>query len=244
MPPIIDTAMIMAAGHGTRMMPLTRHRAKAMVKVDGKALIDHILARLKTAGIRRVIVNVHAHADHLQAHLAQIKHMQIIISDERATLMDTGGALVKALPDLGSAPIFICNIDSLWVEHAPVLPAMCKFWDEAKMDELLLLARPANSLGYSGAGDFDREANGHLHYRQRTRADYIYAGVQIFKPELARPFPCDPFPRRFIWNKSLQAKKFYGLEMKGVWMHVGTPQARQASEDYLRQICSTENPDR
>jgi len=232
----ISTAMVMAAGHGTRMRPLTDTRSKAMVEVAGQPLIDHMLARLDAAGIRRVVVNVHAHADHLCAHLATRRPgPEIIISDERDALLETGGGVVKALPLLGTAPILICNIDAVWIGFTDILAQLIDGWDPRKMDEYLLLARRDASLGYAGAGDFDLAGDARIRRRQGVSAEHIYAGVQIFKPALAKGFKIEPFSRNKIWDISLKAGRIYGMELAGYWMHVGDPMALKAAEAVLAE---------
>ena len=177
---MIKTAMIMAAGYGTRMQPLTNNISKAMVKLDGKPLIDHMLQRLVNVGIKKVIVNVHAFSSHLISHLNSLNlDLKIAISDETDLLLETGGGVVKALPMLGKKPILICNIDSIWIEFEPVLEKLIKVWKPNQMDELLLCAKAEWSLGYSGKGDFDFGKNNSLIRRSNQKSDYIYAGVQI-----------------------------------------------------------------
>lgn len=233
---MIKTAMVMAAGHGTRMRPLTNDKAKAMVSVAGMPLIDHMLARLAAAGIKRAVVNVHAHADHLQAHLKRRRAgPEIIISDERAELLETGGGVVKAMPLLGDDPILICNIDAIWAEFEPVIEGLLGAWNGAVMDELLLLAEPHASLGYAGAGDFHRDDIGRLTRRAGASAPYIYAGVQIFKPALARAFKEEKFSRNVIWDQTLVREKLFGHVMRGYWMHVGDPDARRAAKAVWHQ---------
>lgn len=233
---VIKTAMVMAAGHGTRMRPLTNDRAKAMVELGGKPLIDHMLDRLAAVGVERAIVNVHAHADHLEAHLRKrTTGPKIIISDEREALLETGGGVVKALPLLGGDPIFICNIDAIWLEFGSVLPAMLRMWEPDKMDELFLLARRDWALGYDGQGDFDMMADARLRRREGETARHIYAGVEIFKPRLARGFEAKKFSRNLIWNETLKARRVFGLQLAGYWMHVGDPRALMAAEAVLKQ---------
>ena len=223
--------MIMAAGHGTRMRPLTNNRSKAMVVVDGRPLIDHMLDRLHAAGIARAVVNVHAHADLLEAHLeARTGGPEIVISDERDELLETGGGVVKALPLLGDAPIFVCNIDSVWSEFTPVIDALIDAWDEDEMSELFLLAPADQCLGYSGRGDFDMDAAGRLSRRTGPTARWVYAGVQIFKPVLAQGYKIEPFSRNVIWDKTLSRRRVFGLPIPGYWMHVGDPEAVKAAE--------------
>lgn len=232
----IQTAMVMAAGHGTRMRPLTNNRSKAMVEVNGKPLIDHMLDRLAAIGVRRAIVNVHAHADHLEAHLkARKSGPEIIISDERDALLETGGGVVKALPLLGTAPILICNIDAIWLSFEPVLTSLLSQWEPQKMDELLLCARAEWSLGYAGNGDFDIHKDARISRRSGESADHVYAGVQIFKPALAKGFKIEPFSRNKIWDETLKRRNIYGTELPGYWMHVGDPRAVIAAEAVLKQ---------
>ena len=233
---MIETAMVLAAAHGTRMRPLTDDRSKAMVEVGGKPLIDHMLDRLLEAGVRRAVVNVHAHADHLEAHLKnRLAGPEIIISDERDHLLETGGGVVKALPLLGDAPIFICNIDAVWVEFAPVLKALMNAWDPTLMEELLLLARRDMSLGHDGMGDFDLAETGHISRRLGETSKYYYSGVQIFKPSLAKPFPEETFSRNKIWDESLKTFGLFGTVMPAFWMHVGDPKAKKGAEAVLTQ---------
>lgn len=232
----IKTAMVMAAGHGTRMKHLTHDRSKAMVEVGGRPLIDHMLARLSDIGVERAVVNIHAHADHLEAHLnTRITGPKIIISDERDELLETGGGVVKALPLLGSAPILICNIDAVWLPFAPVLERLMSNWNPAKMDELLLCARADWSLGYAGKGDFDIHQDNQITRRVGENAAHVYAGVQIFKPGLATPFKQERFSRNKIWDESLKRRTIYGAELPGYWMHVGDPRAVIAAEAVLKQ---------
>ena len=232
----IKTAMVMAAGHGTRMKHLTQDRSKAMVEVGGRPLIDHMLERLSDFGVERAVVNVHAHADHLESHLkARKTGPDFIISDEREALLETGGGVVKALPFLGNAPILICNIDAVWLPFAPVLEHLLSQWNPNKMDELLLCARADWSLGYTGKGDFDIHTDKRITRRSGESADHVYAGVQIFKPELAKPFKLERFSRNKIWDESLKRKKIFGVELPGYWMHVGDPRAVIAAEAVLKQ---------
>jgi len=233
---MIKTAMVMAAGHGTRMRPLTNDRSKAMVEVGGKQLIDHMLDRLAAVGVERAVVNVHAHADYLEAHLKNRKGgPKIFISDEREELLETGGGVVKALPLLGTEPIFICNIDAIWHPFEPVLERLMAQWNPRKMDELLLCARVDWSLGYAGKGDFNIHEDARLTRRDGDSAQHVYAGVQIFKPALAKPFKLERFSRNKIWDETLKRRKLFGVELPGYWMHVGDPRAVIAAEAVLKE---------
>ena len=234
---MIKTAMVLAAGHGTRMRPLTNDRAKSMVEVGGKPLIDHMLDRLADAGVERAVVNVHAHADHLEAHLKTRKTCpEIIISDEREALLETGGGMVKALPLLGDEPVLACNIDAIWTEDdAPIISSLLSRWDADIMEDLLLLAPIERTLGYHGKGDFLFAHDGRLERRgAREAAPYVYAGVQITKLNRLAKEPIEPFSRNRIWNQTLEAGTIFGHPMNGFWMHVGDPQARDEAEAILQ----------
>lgn len=242
----IDTAMVLAAGLGTRMRPLTDDRPKALVSVAGRALIDHMLDRLAEDGVRRAVVNIHHHADVLERHLARRKSPEIVISDERKLLLETGGALVKARPLLGEAPVFVCNIDSLWIESAgarSALAALRETWDEARMDALLLLAALPKSMGFEGRGDFTMDAIGRLKRRAFHRvAPFAYTGVQILAPKLLDGFAEERFSANKLWDRALgdpgkpESNRLYGVRLEGVWMHVGDPKARDAAEERLARI--------
>ena len=232
--PPVTTAMVLAAGHGTRMRPLTNNRSKAMVEVGGRPLIDHMLDRLAEAGVTRAVVNVHAHADHLQAHLQTRTGLpQIVISDEREELLETGGGVVKALPLLGKEPIFICNIDAIWLENESALKNLLETWKPSQMDDLLLLAPKDKTLGYYGGGDFECSDTGHISRRKGDSAPYVYAGVQIAKLGPLKNFKAEPFSRNKVWDISLRSSRAYGVPLDGFWMHVGDPNARDEAEDIL-----------
>ena len=230
--------MLMAAGLGTRLRPLTLDRPKALVTVAGKPLIDHVLDRLAAAGVARVVVNVHAFADDLEAHLAQRRDMEIQISDERAGLLETGGGLKKARPFLGDEPLLVANVDSIWTE-APGRPAIDRLldaWDSARMDDLLLLAPVATSLGWSGPGDFHRLADGRLiHRRDRPDPLFANAGVHLMNPRLIDAWPEGSHGIFDHWMALAARGRLHGVPMEGVWMHVGDPSAHAAAEARLSQ---------
>lgn len=232
--PPVTTAMVLAAGHGTRMRPLTNDRSKAMVEVGGRPLIDHMLDRLAEVGVTRAVVNVHAHAGHLEAHLQTRTGLpEVIISDEREQLLETGGGVVKALPLLGNEPIFICNIDAIWLENKSALKSLIESWEPEQMDDLLLLAPKDATLGYYGGGDFERSDGGHISRRTGETAPFVYAGVQIAKLDPLRRFKAEPFSRNKVWDVSLKSDRAYGLALDGFWMHVGDPNARDEAEVIL-----------
>ncbi len=233
--------MVMAAGLGTRMRPLTNDRPKALVTVAGKALLDHMLDRLAEDGVERVVVNVHHFADLMEAHLAvRPQPPQVVISDERAQLLETGGALVKARALLGEEPIFVANADPVWREDpgsTPTLASLRSQWDPARSDAVLLLAPRERTLGYDGRGDFHRDADGAIRRRgEAPRADYVYAGVQVLAPSLIDGFALEPFSLNRMWDKALAAGRVHGVVLQGEWMHVGDPAAREAAENRLREL--------
>lgn len=236
--PVIERAMVMAAGVGSRMRPLTDTRPKVLVEVGGKALIDHMLDRLADDGVERAVVNVHHFADRLEAHLAARTAPRIVISDERALLLETGGGLVKARAHLGDRPVFVCNADSVWLEDEGSTPALAMLraaWDGSTMDALLLLARLDRTLGFPGAGDFHLLSDGRLKRRAPDpRADYAYMGVQIFDPRQLEGRIVEPFSTNRFWDESLAKGRLYGVVLEGDWMHVGDPQAVLDADAKLR----------
>lgn len=233
---MIDTAMILGAGLGTRMRPLTEMVPKPLVRLDGRALVDHALDRLEEAGITRVIVNVHYRADQLEAHLKSRTHPEILISDERAELLDTGGGIVKALPLIGGKPFVIHNADTAWIEGlGGAIPRLMSAWNPDEMDCLMLLALAATSIGYDGHGDFNMEPSGVLLRRpERQEAPFVFAGVSIAHPRLFDDAPSGPFSLNRLWDRAITARRLYGARLDGIWMHVGTPEALAASEERLK----------
>ena len=234
----IDTAMIMAAGHGTRMRPLTNDIPKALVKVNGKAMVDHAIDRVKDAGISRIVINIHAHADKMRAHLEARNDDSIIISDETDALLETGGGIKKALPLLGDKPILTHNCDSIWVEGmGATLPRLIDAFDAAEMDAMLVLAVTASIVGDVGRGDFTMEADGRIEWREpRSVAPFMYTGVQIIKPQLFADIDEQAFSTTRVWRTLTEQGRAYGLRHDGIWMHVGTPQALDDTEAFLRDL--------
>ena len=230
-------AMVLAAGLGTRMRPLTNDRPKALVEVGGRALIDHVLDRLADAGVEKAVVNVHWFADRLEAHLAaRGRGPEIVISDERAELLETGGGLKKAAPLLGDAPVFVANIDSVWIDRADALAELSRLWDPERMDAALLLARREGSIGFEGDGDVFLAGDGRLTFRgEAASAPLAYMGVHICRPDYVAEGPEGPFSLSGFWRKSAVAGRLYGCVLDGDWMHVGDPQARDEAETRLAQ---------
>lgn len=229
------TAMVLAAGLGTRMRPLTDDRPKALVEVAGRALIDHVLDRLADAGVERAVVNVHWFADRLERHLAgRGRGPAIAVSDERAELLETGGGLKKAGPLLGVDPVFVANIDSVWTDRGDALDQLARLWNPSIMDAALLLARREGSIGFEGDGDFFLGEDGRLTFRgDAPSAPYAYMGVHICRPDYVADGPGGPFSLSGFWRKSAAAGRLYGCVLDGDWMHVGDPHARDEAEAKL-----------
>lgn len=230
-----ETGMVLAAGLGTRMRPLTDRVPKPLVRLKGRALIDHVLDRLAAAGITRAVVNVHHHADELEAHLRQRKTPKIDISDERGVLLDTGGGVVRALPKLGSGPFLIHNSDSVWIEGiGSNLKRMFAAWDSGTMDSLMLLASAATSLGYEGSGDFAMGTDGRLSRRgERQMVPFVFTGVSIAHPRMFANAPQGRFSLNKLWDEAIDKGRLFGVRLEGLWMHVGTPEALTEAERWI-----------
>jgi len=228
--------MVLSAGLGTRMRPLTERMPKPLVEVDGKPLIDHVLDRLAEAGVERAVVNLHHFADLLERHLAARAKPQIVFSDERDVLLGTGGAVVKALPQLGAAPFFHINSDTIWIDGVKSnLARLAETFDPSRMDALLLLAPTAGSIGYSGRGDFVMASDGRLRRRgEREVAPFVFAGAAILAPALFDGAPQGEFPLTDLFARAAEAGRLYGLRLEGLWMHVGTPDAIGLAEKAIR----------
>jgi MurNAc alpha-1-phosphate uridylyltransferase len=226
------SAMVLAAGLGTRMRPYSETIPKPLVEVAGKALIDRVLDKLAEAGTLRAVVNVHYLADRIERHLQDRKKPRVVISDERAALLDTGGGIANALRLLGDAPFFLVNSDTIWIDGVkPNLARLADAFDPARMDALLLLAPTSHSTGYSGRGDFLMAADGKLTRRgERDVAPFVYAGAAVLAPGMFAQSPEGAFPLTRLFDRSAQAERLFGLRLDGVWMHVGTPDAIAAAE--------------
>ncbi len=233
----ITTAMLMAAGLGKRMRPLTATRPKPLVKVAGKALIDHALSRLQAGGIETVVVNVHYLADTVEAHLrARHLPMRVLISDERAQLLETGGGLMKAREMLGDKAFLCANSDNLWIDGPrDSIGLLRDLWDDDRMDALLLLVPHARATCHSGPGDFHMDATGKLSRRRPGRvAPFVFTGVQILSPRLLVDPPSAAFSTNVLWDRAIAAGRAYGVSHQGLWFDVGTPQAIPVVEADLR----------
>lgn len=230
------TAMVLAAGLGTRMRPLTETMPKALVPVAGRALIDRVLDRLVEAGVERAVVNVHHFADQVEAHLQARRDLQIVISDERAGLLDSGGGIQHARSALGEDPIFVANIDSLWIEAGTsALETLKRAWDPARMDLLLLLVARGNGIGFTGPQGFLMDDAGRLtHSASATVATpFANVGFGILKPQILDGQAQAAFSIVPIWRRLQAQGRLFGAVMDAFWMHVGDPAARDAAEARL-----------
>lgn len=229
-----DTAMVMAAGLGRRMRPLTASQPKPMVRVAGKPLIDHALDRVAEAGIARAVVNVHYFADALEAHLGDRTAPEIRISDERDMLLETGGGMVHALQYLPD-PFFSLNSDNIWLDGPrDAFHDLSDCWDASRMDALLLLVPHQRAVNFSGPGDFHMDASGRLQRRAAGRiAPFIFTGIQIVSHRLLRDAPRGKFSTNVLWDRALGEGRLFGAAFTGQWFEVGTPEAIRPTEDAL-----------
>jgi MurNAc alpha-1-phosphate uridylyltransferase len=232
-----ETAMVMAAGIGKRMRPLTATRPKPLIQVAGQPLLDHVFDRLRAAGIKRAVVNVHYLADALEAHLKhRVKGVDIIVSDERDQLMETGGGIVKARDLIGDKPFVVANADNLWVDGpADTIKLLASRWDDEVMDALLLMVPLARAHNHGGLGDFHLDANGRITGRRKPGrvAPFVYTGVQILSPRVIHDWPEGPFSTNLFWNRAIEAGRAYGFVHQGLWFDVGTPPAIAKTEALL-----------
>jgi MurNAc alpha-1-phosphate uridylyltransferase len=235
MPAKPTTAMVLAAGLGTRIAAASNGLPKPLVPLGGKALIDHVLDRHVQAGIQRAIVNVHHKADLIEAHLKGRRAPKIEISDERDSLLDTGGGVKRALPRLGQGPILIHNSDSVWIEGVGSnLARLYQAWSENCMDCLMLLALTSQSLGYHGLGDFAFEADGRIRRRaEQEIVPFAFAGVSLAHPRLLEGSPDGAFSLNRAWDEAIARGRAFGVRLEGTWMHVGTPHALVQAEQLL-----------
>ncbi len=229
------SAMVLAAGLGQRMRPLTDLVPKPMVRLHQKPLLDHVLDRIAEAGIPQAVVNVHYHADQIVSHLKNRQHPRILISDERDELLDTGGGVRNALGSLGPEPFLVHNSDSLWIDGVESnLIRLARGFDPERMDGLLLLAQSSASIGYEGRGDFLMSADGLLQRRpERELAPFVFTGVSIVHPRLFEGAPEGRFSLNQLWDRAIEQRRLHGIRLDGTWMHVGTPAALADAEQFL-----------
>ncbi len=219
------TAMVLAAGLGARMRPLSDARPKALIEVAGKALIDHAIDRLIEVGVERAVVNVHAFADQLEAHLARRRDLEILISDERGGLLETGGGLKHARALLGEAPIWVANSDYVWTGGADAgLGRLARTWDAARMDACVIVVPKDRTLGFDTPGDFFGDADGALTPRGAATEAPLHAfGLQILDPGPVYAEPAEVFSLRDVWFRAAARRRLIGVIPDGLWMQVGDP---------------------
>ena len=234
-----DTAFVMAAGLGKRMRPLTATRPKPLVEVAGKALIDHVLDRLRAAGVAKIIVNVHYLPDALEAHLkARATDFEVKISDERKQLSGNGRGLVQAEHLIAADPFLVINSDNYWVDGpADTLHLLASLWRDEDMDALLLLVPQANAANHSGQGDFHMKADGRLVRRTKGKvAPFVYTGIQMVSKRLLRDAPEGPFSTNILWDRAIADGRCFGAVHQGLWFDVGTPKAIGETEAFLQNV--------
>jgi MurNAc alpha-1-phosphate uridylyltransferase len=237
MPRIPHTAMVFAAGIGSRMRPVTDTMPKPLVSIAGRPMLDHMLDRLDEAGVERAIVNVHYRADQVVAHLHGRTAPVISISDETSKLLDQGGGIRKVLAEIGSDPFLICNTDALWLEGPrPALPRLFASWDADRMDVLLLVASAVTSVGVDWPGDFTMAGDGRLERRRETTvAPFVYAGVGLIKPQLFHGIDDEVFRLAPFFFRAAERGRLFGSRLDGSWLHVGTPGAIAEAEAAVRR---------
>jgi MurNAc alpha-1-phosphate uridylyltransferase len=234
----VKSAMVLAAGLGTRMRPLTDRHPKPLIPLAGRALIDHVLDRIALAGIGHAVVNLHYCAAQLERHLQGRTCPRILLSHESSRLLDTGGGVKQALPLLGPNPFLVHNSDSVWSEGETAnLTQLMQYWDGARMDALLLLAVREASIGYEGEGDFSYSRDGRLARRQPGQtAPYVFTGVSILKPDLFQDVEDEVFSLNLIFDRAMARDRLFGFVLDGVWMHVGTEHALNDAETRLHDL--------
>ncbi len=232
-----DTAMVLAAGPGTRMRPLTNEMPKPLIPVAGKALIDYALDRFAAAGVTKAVVNVHYRADQIEQHLSNRRSPEITISDEREELLETGGGLKKARPLFNDAPIFCTNTDAILVDapNKEACAILSSSWGSETMDALLLLVPIANTTGYDGNGDFDKIGEGRIELRKQETAPLVFTGLQLISPALIDEGPDGAFSTKLLWDLAASRGRLYGATHTGRWMHVGDPEGLTIATAQLSQ---------
>ena len=233
---VSDTAMVMAAGLGKRMRPLTATTPKPMVRVAGKPLIDHALDRLADSGVDKAVVNIHYLGDALEAHVLERERPKVTISDERDALLETGGGMIKAqdhLPD----PFYCLNADNIWLDGPrSAFHDLSARWNPDEMDALLLVVSHARAANFSGPGDFYMDPVGRLKRRSPGRiAPFIYTGIQLVSKRLLRDAPEGKFSTNILWNRAMEEGRLFGVSFTGLWFEVGTPDAIAPTEDALKR---------
>lgn len=237
----VRQAMVLAAGLGTRMRPITNTIPKPLVKIGGKPMIDYALDSLVEAGVERAAVNVHHFADQMEDHLNAYRGLDIVISDERGALMDSGGGLAKGLKLLGREPAFVMNADLFWIGEPAGQPSnlqrLAGFFDAERMDMALLCVRIQDTTGHNGKNDFSLGADGRLtRYRDDPSNPVVYAGAIVMSPTLLDDAPDGPFNLNIYFDKAIARGRLFGMMMEGHWLTVGTPDAIDDAEETIRRF--------
>jgi MurNAc alpha-1-phosphate uridylyltransferase len=234
MPARMTTAIVLAAGLGKRMRPITDAVPKPLVELGGKPLIDHVLDALAESGVDIAVVNVHHLADQVERYVRRRERPRIVISDERGGLLETGGAVVKALGHLGPGPFLVCNSDAICLGAAARnIRRLSRMWDDRRMDTLLLLASAATSIGFPGTGDFAMDADGVVRRpKEREIVPFAFTGTSLAHPRLFEGMPSGPFSLNVPWDRAIAARRCFGLRQDGLWMHIGTPESLAEGERY------------
>jgi MurNAc alpha-1-phosphate uridylyltransferase len=240
----ITQAMVLAAGLGTRMRPITETTPKPLVKIGGKAMIDYALDSLREAGVKTVVVNVHHHADQMERHLATIAGLDVIISDERERLMDSGGGLARGLSRLDpSVPALVMNADLFWIGEPEGTPSnlvrLAGHFDPETMDIAMLCVEESRTTGHNGKNDFSMAADGRLtRYRAGDPDPVVYAGALALMPGLLSDAPEGPFNLNIYFDRAIAARRLFGERLQGHWLTVGTPDAIAPAEAMIAQYRS------
>ena len=229
-------AMILAAGLGTRMRPITDKTPKPLVKVNNRTLIDHVLDRLVEGGVSQAVVNLHYFGDQIERHLGLRDEPAITFSWEQEQLLETGGGVGKVLDQLGEIPFWVVNSDSLWLNGpTDMMTRMCQVWDDSRMDGLLLLHSTVDAYGYDGTGDFNAEADGKLTRRLENEVTpWLFTGIQILHPRLFKDAPDGAFSLNVLYDRALENGRLFGMVHDGEWFHVGTPEGLGDAEKYMK----------
>ncbi|MCY6383127.1 nucleotidyltransferase family protein [Hoeflea prorocentri] len=237
-----DTAMILAAGLGKRMRPITDTLPKPLVPVDGRPMIDYLFDSLEEAGVRRIVVNVHYLADQLVGHISARMGDSVIISDERAELLESGGGVVRALPMLGTEPFYILNADTFWLDRPggrPHLSSLAEAWDPQRMDMLLTVAAMDNVIGYGGKGDFQMDSENRIaRYDGMSRDPFVNMGAAIVSPSIFDHAPAGPFSLNRCYDEAIARGRLFGLHGDGLWLTIGTPEAIGEAEEAMDEFRS------
>jgi MurNAc alpha-1-phosphate uridylyltransferase len=234
----VETAMVMAAGLGTRMRPLTDYKPKPLVEVAGKPLIEYAFDKLRLAGVKKAVVNVHYLPDQVEAYVANCAtDLDITISDERAQLLETGGGLVQALPIIGGDPFFCINSDAIWTDRdVDALTRLAQAWDGETMDGLLLLVPRSRAFSHRGSGDFSLDDQNRLIRRgAAAEAPFVHTGIQLLSRAFLNDAPTGPFSTNILWDRAIAKGRLFALEHSGDWFDIGSPAAIAPTEEALRQ---------